>query len=130
MKNLFIASALNVLIVFIVTFLVITIDSIGNDMGHIVISLTISALAAAVAFVVLLFWAIPLHLILKRLNYSNPIWYILLALIPSFMFIYAFKPFGIDSNIDLLQQALFCSFVGSLSAIIFWYFAVYKEIKV
>ena len=108
----------------------VAIDSIGNEIGSIFLSFVIAAVAAGVALVVVLFWAIPLHLILKRFNLTNLTWYLLLALIPSFVFTYEVNPFSKLSNIGLFKQALFCSLVGSLGATFFWYIAIYKQRKV
>jgi len=126
MKHLSVASGLVVLIVFVVTFVAATVDAIHTDYS-VFIALLTSGVASLVALVVVIFWAIPVHLILNRINKSGLVWYILAALIPSFAFIYALKPFGQDTNFDLLIQALFCSFAGTLGAIVFWYIAVYKK---
>lgn len=127
MKHLLIASLITVLIVFTVTFVVTAINAIGTDFSDIRFSLVISGVAALVASIVVLFWAIPIHLLLSRINQKFLGWYISSAVIPSFAFIYILKPFGRDTDIQLFQQALFCSFAGSLGALGFWYFAVYRQ---
>lgn len=126
MKHLSIASAVSVLIVFTVTFLVSAIDSIGSDYSDLRISLVIAGVAALVACIVIIVWALPVHLALRKLKHQSLVLYLVAAVIPSFIFIFAFKPFGQDSGIDLLQQALFCSFLGCLGAASFWYIAVYR----
>lgn len=125
MKHLSVASVLVVVIAFVVTFVVTAIDSIGSDYD-IRISLVIAGVAALVAAIVVIFWVIPVHLILKFFNRSNLAWYILAAIVPGFAFVYALKPFGNDSNTTLLAQTLFCSFVGAIGATTFWYIAVFK----
>ena len=127
MKHLVIASGLVVLIVFMVTFVVALIDSIGSEYSGIRISLIMAGVAAIVASVVLVIWAVPVHLLLQKYSRSNVAWYILAAIIPSFIFIYLFKPFGHDTDIYLFGQALFCSFSGSLGAVAFWYVVVYRQ---
>ena len=127
MKNLAIASVIVVLIVFTATFTVTFIDALGTDYSNILLPLFISSIAAIVALVVVLIWAIPVHLLLKRINQERVAWYILAAVVPSFFYIYVFKPFGNDLQIHLLLQALFCSFVGSLGAVAFWYIVVYRQ---
>ena len=126
MKHLSVASLLVIVTAFVVTFVVTAIDSIGSDYSDIRISLLIAGVAALVAAITVIFWAIPVHLILKFFNRSNLAWYILTAIVPSFFFVYALKPFGHDSNTTLLSQALFCSLVGVIGATTFWYIAVFK----
>ena len=109
------------------TFLVFAIDSIDYSYSDVLISLVMAGVATLVASLVVFLWGLPVHFILSKLNYRRIIWYLMGAIPPSFVFIYVFKPFGLDSNIDLLQQALFCSFVGSLAAATFWYIAVYRQ---
>jgi hypothetical protein len=127
MKRLFISIIAVVLIVFAVTFLVFAINSWGHDFPGILISLVIAFFAALVALIVAVVWAIPIHLLLQKLGYSNITWYIVAAIIPSFAFIYGLKPFGNDKPIDLLMQASICSLAGGLSAIAFWYILVYRQ---
>ena len=114
------------LTVFVVTFVVAAIDSIGSDYPA-GISLMIAFVAAVVALIIMIVWAIPVHMLLQKYNQSNVAWYILAAVIPSFAFIYIFKPFGHDTNLDMLKQALFCSFAGGLGAIGFWFITVYRQ---
>ena len=52
-----------------------------------------------------------------------------IAIIPAFIFVYVFKPFGNDMNADLLSQAFLCAVFGCLSALPFWYVAVYREAR-
>lgn len=127
MKRLLIASLLTILIVFAVTLVVTAIDSIGSDFSDIRITLFMAAFAAFIASIVVLFWAIPIHLLLNRFKHTQVGWYLLSAVIPSFAFIYIIKPFGQDLHIHLFQQALFCSFAGALGALGFWYIAVYRQ---
>lgn len=126
MKRLSIASGTVVLTVFVVTFVVAAIDSIGSDYP-IGISLMIASVAVIVALIVMVVWAIPVHLLLQKYSRSNVAWYIFSAVIPSFAFVYIFKPFGHDTNLDMLRQALFCSFAGGLGAIAFWFITVYRQ---
>lgn len=114
------------LMVFVVTFVVAAIDSIGSDYPT-GISLMIASVAAIVALIVVVVWAIPVHLLLQKYSRSNVAWYIFSAVIPSFAFIYIFNPFGHDTNLDMLRQALFCSFGGGLGAIAFWFIAVFQQ---
>ncbi|MBG9990968.1 hypothetical protein [Pseudoalteromonas sp. NZS37] len=127
MKSLYIASLSTVLTVFVVTFVVTAIDSIGSDYTDIRISLLIASVAAIVALIVVMVWALPVHFALKKLNHQGFFWYLLASVVPCVVFIYAFKPFGQDSNIDLIKQTLFCSFCGCIGAGIFWYMAVYRQ---
>lgn len=108
-------------------FLVAAIDSIGSHYSDLRISLMIAGVAALVTCIVIIVWALPVHFALRKLKHQSLVWYLVAAVIPSSIFIYAFKPFGQDSNIGLLQQGLFCSFVGCLASASFWYIAVYRQ---
>jgi len=88
----------------------------------------IGGVATIVALIVMVSWALPIHFLLKKNNLSSVKWYVLAGITPAFIFIYVFKPFGDDSAIDLLQQALFCSLVGAISAFCFWYFIAKKSL--
>ncbi|MBU6955056.1 hypothetical protein [Hahella sp. HN01] len=126
MKNTLIASLAMLLTVFLLVFLTAVIDSINNEFSDFRISAVIAGVATLVALVVLVIWAIPGHLLLNKLKKDKLIWYIAPALLPGFVFVYWLKPFGQDAEPSLLIQALFCSFVGAVSAVVFWYFAVYR----
>jgi len=108
------------------TFLVSVVDSIGTDYSDIIISLLIAGVAALVSMVVLVIWALPLHYVLKKLERQALHWYLLAAVVPSVLFIYGFKPFGQDSSIDLMIQAVFCSLCGLIGAAVFWYMTVFR----
>ena len=126
MKSLSLACLCTVLTVFVVTFVVSAVDSIGTAYSGINISLLTASVAAIVAIVVVIAWALPLHYVLKKLERQEFYWYLLAAVVPSVIFIYGFKPFGQDSSIDLMKQTLFCSICGLIGAAVFWYVAVYR----
>ncbi len=126
-KRLLFASFSVVLVVFLSTLLVMVIDS-DHQASTWIISLFTAGVAAAIAALLVVFWAIPLHLVLVKFSYLNFIWYFLGAVIPSFAFIYGLKPFGDDSAKDLLLQASVCTIIGSMGAFVFWYIAVYKPL--
>lgn len=130
MKNIFLSSLALLITVFILVFVVALVDSIGNDFGGIIISAVIAGVATMVASVVLLIWVIPLHLALAKFKKTKFTWYIVAALFPGFIFVYWLTPFGQDPDMHLLFQALFCSFVGVVSATVFWYFAVYRHQRI
>jgi len=109
MNRLFISGAAVVLIVFAFTFIMSLIDSIGRDFPTAVISLVIAFFASTVALIVVVVWAIPVHLLLQKYGCSNVLWYIFAAIVPSFTFIYWLKPFGNDKQIDLLGQHCFAA---------------------
>ncbi len=126
MKNVLVASVCVLVTVFILVFLAAGIDSIGSDFGDIRITALIAGVAALIALIVLVIWAIPLHFILNRIGKTKLTWYLLPSLLPGFIFVYWFKPFGRDRDLHLLSQSMFCSFVGAAAGIAFWYFTVYK----
>jgi len=126
MKSLSIASLCTALTVFVVTFVVSAVDSIGTAYSGITISLLTASVAAIVAMVVVVAWALPLHYVLKKLERQALHWYLLASVVPSLIFVYGFKPFGNDSSVDLAKQALFCSVCGLIGAAVFWYMAVFR----
>jgi hypothetical protein len=130
MKNILIASLAFLLTVFALVFLVALIDSIGSDFGDIRISAVIAGVATLVALIVLVVWAIPIHFLLGKFGKVKYCWYVLPALLPGFVFVYWLKPFGRDPDLHLLLQALFCSFVGVVSSLVFWYLAVFKPQRI
>lgn len=127
MKNLFIAIGITILVVSIATFAVSAIDSAGSDYAGIGIPFMVAAVASLVSLVITIFWAIPIHFVLQRKNRFGLGWYVIAAIIASVLFVYVLEPFGHDAHIVLLQQALFCSFVGTLGASAFWHMVVYKK---
>jgi hypothetical protein len=68
-----------------------------------------------------------MYFLLNRYKKFNAAWYLLCAIIPAFVFVYGFKPFGNDTSLELLVQALLCALFGCLSALLFWYIAVYRQ---
>jgi ABC-type spermidine/putrescine transport system permease subunit II len=126
MKSLSVASLCTIFTVFVMTFLVSAVGSVGTDYSDIRISLLIAWVAAIVSMVVLVIWALPLHYVLKKLERQALHWYLLAAVVPSVIFIYGFKPFGQDSSVDLMKQALFCIGCGFIGAAVFWYMAVFR----
>ena len=116
MKSLSIASLCTVLTVFVVTFVVSAVDSIGTVYSGITISLLTASVAATVTMVVVIAWALPLYYVLKKIKRQALHWYLLASVIPSVIFIYGFKPFGHDSSVDLAKQALFCTVSGLMDA--------------
>jgi len=115
-------------LVFFVTLLFGLADSIGKHFpSSLYISLLIAGVASLVAIFVTCLWAIPMHLILNKFNRRSYFWYLILAIVPSFFFIYVFRPFGKDSARDLVIQAMSCSVIGSIGAFVFWYIVVYKQ---
>ena len=126
MKHAAIASFCSVLTVFVAVFLVSAASSIGTDNSALGISLFIAGVAALVACVVVLVWALPVHFVLRKFKSQSFFLYLVAAIVPSFVFVYVFKPFGHHPSADLLVQALNCSLVGVLGAASFWYFGVYR----
>lgn len=126
LKSLILASLAAVLAVFVITLVASAIGAIASEYDDILISLLIAGVAAVVALFAVVVFAIPLHFVLLRLNRQRVVWYVLASIVLSFLFVYALKPFGLDSAADLLQQALFCSLCGGVAAVVFWYIAVHR----
>jgi hypothetical protein len=126
MKSLSVASLCTILAVFVMTFLASAVDSIGTAYSGITISLLMASVAAIVAMVVVMAWALPLHYVLIKLERQELHWYLLASVVPSVIFVYGFKPFGQDSSVDLMKQAMYCIACGLIGAAVFWYLAVYR----
>ena len=129
MKNIATASTLALVVIFISTFTIVAIGSIINDSNYagLFISLGMAGAASILALIVMAIWVIPAHLILKHFGRTQVTWYVFTVLVPTFSVVYGFKPFRRDSAIDLLMQASFCGFVGTLGVITFWYILVYRN---
>ena len=127
MKQELIASVIVVGIVFLITFVTTLAGAVGGDYPEFILSAVIGGVAALVAAIVMLVWTLPVHMVFKRYGVSNIVWYVFLAIIPSFVFIFGFKPFGNDTYSDLIGQAFFCSLCGSLGAVAFWFFTVFRR---
>ena len=131
MKKIILATVCSVIATFLATFFTVIVNVLYKMPDDISLSLSIglfmSLVAGVIGFFVILIWALPVHYYLYKFNKLNVMWYLLTAVIPSFGFIYIFKPFGHDSQIYLFQQALFCSFIGCVAAFVFWYIVVYKN---
>lgn len=127
MQRIIFANMVVVTSSFLVTLLLCLPEHIAKDIYPFSIIFFIASFAALVALVVTVIWAIPMHLILSKYKLKSYGWYLLLAIIPSFIFIYCFKPFGNDKATDLAMQAVICSFIGSVGAFLFWYILVCKH---
>lgn len=127
MKRILFASTVVVVVSFLVTLILCLPEYINKNAYPLSMAFFIAGVASMVALVVTVIWAIPMHLILWKYNYDSYAWYLMLAIIPSLIFIYVFKPFGNDTATDLAMQAAICSFVGSVGASLFWYVIVYKQ---
>ena len=83
-----------------------------------------SIVAVFVAFCSLLFWGVPIHLVLLKTNITSPYAYLFFGFLPSPIFIFLFKPFGADTFDTLLLQSFICGVTGAIVALTFWSFAV------
>lgn len=126
MKSTFVAILATIFTTFLITFIVTYIGTLNSEYYDFKMALLMSSVAAFVSLIVTICWSLPIHLYLKKHNKVSLGWYALIAVIPSLGFIYLLKPFGEDSASDLFTQALFCTSVGVVAAVVFWYFAVYQ----
>ena len=112
-----------VLSVFLLTFLIVIIVEYPRWM----MSLFTAYVASIVAVVAVVVLALPLHTVLSRLNKTSALWYVLAGAITGPFFVLVFKPFGNDLAKDLVVQTFICGSLGAMSAIVFWFFAVYRH---
>lgn len=94
------------------------------DIGVAAMMIGISSAFGAACILVI---GIPTHLVLKQQNITAVMPYSLIGFISAFMFVLLFKPFGNDHLNYLLQQGMVTGIIGSVSATVFWYFAVKRE---
>lgn len=127
MKHIFIASLSTIVMVFLISLLLFLVSFAGGAYSNFLIALSTAFVATVVATVSVILFAIPIHLILSHYQYKNVLWYIFSALICASVFIYGFKPFGNDTPSDLFIQLLICSSIGSIGAVVFWFFAVHRK---
>ena len=126
MKIISLANLAAIVSVFVATLIISVVGSIGQQFQPLW-SLLLAVVAALVAMPITLIWATPMHLLIRKFKGESVLWYLLIAVIPSILFIYILKPFGEDSAKDLATQAFFCSVIGYIAAMSFWYFSVYKQ---
>ncbi len=96
------------------------IDSLRTDYWGIDTVFLVSIVTTLVALFVFLAIGIPIHLLLKFKSIESVYAYLVAGGIPGIVIVYIFKPFGNDSMKDLAIQASYLSFLGVLSAFIFW----------
>lgn len=126
--KLLIRATIDALVVVFLAVLIYTLmDSAGSDFGDPRVSIVIAGIAVLVAGVVMLVWAVPVHLLLSKFKCHNIIWYLIAAVIPGIVFVCGFRPFGDDTRFDLMVQAVQCSAVGVIAMLPFWYRLVYRN---
>lgn len=127
MKHILIASLTSIVVVFFISLLLFLVSFAGGAYSGFLLALSAAFVATVVASISIILFAIPIHLVLSHYNYKNVTWYIISALICDSVFIYGFKPFGNDTQSDLFTQLLICSSIGSIGAVVFWFFAVHRK---
>lgn len=122
MKNIGLAIVCSTFAVAICTFL----TGVGEQPAYWRISAAIAGVAGVVSFVVLVFITLPLHYALTRIGKVGSLWYILPGMLTGPMFVLSLKPFGQDTVPGLALQSLYCGFLGTVGAAMFWYIAVWQ----
>jgi len=113
----------SVLSVFILTFFVGIFTKIAHSPAGLNGAFLIASVSSIIAILGLFFWGLPIHLVLKRYGKTNIIWYILAGILPCFVAVFVFYPFGKDEFQTLIMQATMLSIVGALVSSVFWFFA-------
>jgi len=98
-------------------------DGIGNDALHWSILVFWSA-GTIVITLALLLAGLPVALVLEHYDLDKTYHYAVAALVPGPLFVFLLKPFGNDTFPTLLLQTAFCSLVGGIAALAYWYVAV------
>ena len=120
------ASVLSILLMVLITALIFWLMGEGNDLQLAgVFGATIAS--STVTTVALIFYGIPIHLLLVKLNKTKLVFYMIYGFIPGPFFVFIFKPFGFDEYKYLALQSFFCGTIGIIGASVFWCFALNKK---
>lgn len=120
------ASFLSIFFMVLITALTFWFFGEGNDLQLAgVFGATIAS--STVATIVLIFYGVPVHLLLVKLNNTKLALYMIYGFIPGPFFVFIFKPFGFDEHKYLVLQSLFCGAVGVIGASVFWFFSLNKK---
>lgn len=119
---------LSILSVFVCSMLASLLDrEFYENMGFSA-AMLISAYTAAAAFVVLLVWGIPVHLLLRRMSKKSIFYYLGAGFLPGAVLVLLLKPFGHDPNAMLAIQSLHLGALGAIAAAVFW-FAIRRKVE-
>lgn len=128
MKNLILAVVCSVLSVFLGLYIPDLIESsFHSEKKGVDVSSIVIAFAVIITFLFIIFYALPIHFLLKKLKKYRLGYYLLAAIIPSVAF--AGLCWLDDKSLSmpvLMGLSLYCAI---LSATVFWYFAVYRKHK-
>jgi len=80
--------------------------------------------SSIVALAFVLFWGLPIHLVLAKYQKTAFWWYTIAGFLPGPLFIFALKPFGSDAPKNLIIQSSYCGVVGAIGAVLFWFYVV------
>ena len=105
--------------VFGVVFVITLATSLDGDFSLPLI-LFVTLVITGTAALVLIAWALPTHLLLRRYGKDRLSSYLIAGAIPGPLIVLVFLPFGHDSAPDLLLQSLFGAVVGVFAAAVFW----------
>ena len=83
-------------------------------------SLALGTFVAIVTAIALLLWGLPLHFALSKAKIRSGFAYALAGFIAGPLYVFVFKPFGLDPLASLLRQSLICGVSGVTSALVFW----------
>ena len=127
LRHILQGSAAVVAIVFLLTFLATVFVPVEIEHDRFKLSVFQGFLGSVTATLILVFWSIPIHLLLKKYKLSNLGWYLLVALPPSISIALLVKFISYELVVAPVTQIMFCCFLGFLVATVFWYIVVHKH---
>ena len=80
--------------------------------------------AVVYSFFIVIFWGIPIHLILTYFGIKSISSYLVSGFFGGPLFLILFRPFGVDPIDTLMRQIAIMGGLGLLASFVFWYFAV------
>ena len=91
--------------------------AISGDAIEFPAALIFASVGAFAVFLVVVFWGIPMHYLLRRLNKTSIRWYVLVGIIPSLIIPVDYYMGGNYS--DLVLQTLYFTYVAIVAAVVF-----------
>lgn len=110
---------------FVFVVLSFLIFGIGNEL-QVVTVLGAAVVAAVLLPIVFVLWGLPMHFFMQKIGIKNVIAYSIVGALPGAVFITIFEPFGAGPLALAVVQSMFCSFVGAVGSVSFWYLVVYR----
>ncbi len=121
--RIIVGSFLTVISITLIAVILQWVFGIGNDLQE-ATTYAMAMVAPVISGTSLLFWGLPIYLVLTKFKKTKVWWYMLAGFIPAPVFVFMFKPLGDDPLRDLISQSVYFGVIGAAGAIIFWFYVV------